>query len=307
MKTVLVAGASGLVGKQLVPLLEKEGFTVHTLSTSHSTNLEKKLFRWTPATGEIDLRCFEGVTAVINLSGAGVFEKAWSAAYKKQILESRTQSTALLAESIVRHNVPVSVFINASGVSIYGVDTSDAWVDEQSPAANDFLANVVKQWEEALIGKGELKTRKVCLRFGIVLSDKGGALKELSTPVKYFVGSPLGTGKQYISWIHIEDLCQMIHFALTHETVQGKYNAVASQPVTNREMIREIARQLGRTLWAPAVPAFVLNTVLGKEKASMVLGGNRVKNEKIKALGFEFKYKTLNQALHPFFSYKNNV
>ncbi|MDB5274531.1 MAG: epimerase [Chitinophagaceae bacterium] len=304
MKTVLVAGSSGLVGKNLTSLLKQKGFRVHTLSNSLSTNIAIGRFHWSPNVGEIDATCLEGVDYVINLSGAGLFDHRWTKSYKQKIIESRTKSTELLVHTIVKGQFPIAVFINASATGIYGSNTSDRWVNEETQPDNDFLAEVVKQWEESLLKQDELKTRKVCLRFGIVLSNQGGALPQLAAPVRGFIGSPFGTGNQYISWIHLQDLSRLMVFALEHSSMEGAYNAVSDQPVTNEEMIKEIAKQLHRTLWMPHVPAFVLNLILGKERAAALLGGNRVENEKIRTKGFEFEYKTLTQALHNFFSSK---
>jgi uncharacterized protein (TIGR01777 family) len=307
MKTVLVAGASGLVGKNMVTFLKKNGFTVYTLSNSLPTDIAQHRFHWSPDTGSIDIRCFDGVGHVVNLSGAGLFDHWWTKSYKEKIIKSRVLSTTLLADTIVKHNYPVQTFINASATGIYGADTGDIWLDETSEAGHDFLADVVKQWEQSLFQSIELKARKVCLRFGIVLSDQGGALTQMAAPVKYGFGSPLGSGKQYVSWIHIEDLSRMILFAIENSEIKGAYNAVAFEPVTNENMITQIAHQLHKKSWMPNVPSFALNLALGKEKAAMVLGGNRVKNEKIREAGFNFEYKTLSEALHSFFSSKNNV
>ena len=307
MKTVLVAGASGLVGKSIVALLKKNGFTVHTLSNSLPTDSAKQRFHWSPDTGNIDSRCFDGINHVVNLSGAGLFEHWWTKAYKEKIIKSRVLSTKLLVDTIVKHNYPVQTFINASATGIYGADTGDIRLNETSETGHDFLADVVKQWEQSLFQAKELKARKVCLRFGIVLSDQGGALTQMAAPVRYGFGSPLGSGKQYVSWIHIEDLSRMILFAIEHSEIKGAYNAVAPEPVTNENMTNEIAHQLHKKLWMPNVPAFALNLALGKEKASMVLGGNRVENKKIMDAGFNFEYKTLPEALYSFFSSKNNV
>ncbi|HSZ73029.1 MAG TPA: TIGR01777 family oxidoreductase [Cytophagaceae bacterium] len=307
MKTVLVAGASGLVGSDTVALLKQKGFIVYTLSNSLSTDIKKCRFHWSPATCEIDKRCLEGVDHVVNLSGAGLFDHRWTTSYKKEIAESRIKSTTLLVDTIVNNQFPVQMFINASAIGIYGTDTGDAWLSENAPTGSDFLANVVKQWEQSLFDKEELKSRKVCLRFGIVLSDRGGALPRMAAPVKYGVGSPFGSGKQYVSWIHLHDLSRMILFAIEKTETNGFYNAVAPEPVTNEVLIKAIAKRLNRKLWAPNVPEFGLNLIVGKERAASLLGGNRVKDDKISSLGFEFDYKTLHQVLLTFFSSKNNV
>lgn len=302
MKTVLVAGASGLVGTALIDVLKKNTYHVRVLSTSRSTDAEKKIFHWNPQQGAIDLQALEGVEVVINLSGAGLFDHRWTEAYKKKIMDSRTQSTSLLVDAVSKVQPPLALFLNASATGFYGADTGDAWMEEESPAGHDFLARVVKEWEQSLLQHTELKARKVCLRFGIVLSDQGGALTQLALPVRYGVGAPLGPGNQYISWIHMQDLCRMILFCMQQETIAGVYNAVAPEPVTNEQMVKGIAARLHKSLWAPHVPAWALRLILGSEKASMLLGGNRVRNTKISRAGFSFTYQTLAEALHGFFS-----
>ena len=300
MKKVLIAGASGLVGSALKKTLEAKGYVVYTLSYSLPTDSLKKRFHWNPEQGLIDELCLAEVDYVINLAGVGIFDKRWTSQYKQAIKESRMNSTAVLIKAIAKTS-NIQAFINASAIGIYGSDTGSAWVDETCPPGLDFLANVVQAWEDEFFKTALENTRRVALRLGIVLSDKGGALPQLALPIKYGVGSPLGTGQQYISWIHITDLCELFVFALEHTSLEGSYNAVSPQPVTNQELTAILARRLNKKLFMPHVPSFFLKLLLGKEKAATLLGGNRVKGEQISQKGFEFRYKTLEEALHSFF------
>lgn len=300
MKNVLIAGASGLVGSALKDALEKKGYRVFSLSYSKPTDTSQYRFHWNPERGEIDESCFEEVQHVINLSGVGVFDQRWTNKYKKEILDSRVNSTRVLSKAIAKHT-SIQTFINASAIGIYGSNTGSSWIDESSDVAHDFLAQVVQSWEKAFFTE-ELKTvRRVALRIGIVLSMQGGALPQLIAPIKYHIGSPLGSGQQYVSWIHIDDLVALFIHALEQTSMQGIYNAVGLEPVTNEVMTKVIAQRLNRNLWMPRVPGFALKWILGAEKAETVLGGNRVKCERVLQQGFVFEYKTLNEALHSFF------
>jgi uncharacterized protein len=300
MKNVLIAGASGLVGQVLQGILEKKGYRVMTLSHSKPTDRKVGRFHWNPERGEIDEACFDGVNYVINLAGVGVFDQRWTSSYKKAIRDSRVNSTALLVKAIAKQ-AEVKVFVNASAIGIYGADTGEGWLDESSALGDGFLAQVVKDWEHAFFSASLPDVRRVALRIGIVLSPKGGALPQFVLPIKYQVGSPLGSGQQYISWIHIDDLANMFLFALETATVQGIYNAGGMEPATNAQLTQALAKRLNKKLWMPNVPSFALKLILGGEKAETVLGGNRVKCDKIQHAGFVFQYKTLTEALHRFF------
>ncbi len=300
MKNVLIAGASGLVGSLLKTTLEKKGYRVSTLSHSKPTDKTQHRFHWNPERGTIDESCLVDVQHVINLSGVGVFDQRWTSPYKKLILDSRVNSTQLLSKAVAQH-AQVQTFINASAIGIYGFHTVSAWVDESSDSGPDFLARVVDLWEKAFFTENLTTVRQVVLRIGIVLSMKGGALPQLVLPIKYHVGSALGSGQQYISWIHIEDLVALFVFAIEHANMKGVYNAVGPEPVTNLDMTKAIARRLNRNLFMPNVPPFALEFILGAEKAETVLGGNRVKCDQVLQEGFVFEYKTLNEALHTFF------
>ncbi|WP_026950780.1 TIGR01777 family oxidoreductase [Algoriphagus mannitolivorans] len=294
MKHILISGGSGLVGKEITALLEKKGFEVAWLSRSTQN---RKSFLWDVEKDQIDPRAMEWADAVIHLAGAGVAEKRWTPERKKLILESRTQSTKLLFSAIEKAENKPSTFISASAVGYYGFNTGTALMDESSPAGKDFLAEVVQAWENEVKKMESIHLRTVMLRIGIVLDQDGGALKEI---LKLPVAAPLGSGDQWMSWIHIEDLARMFVFALEKTTLQGVYNAVAPNPATNQQLTREAANASGKPYLGIGAPPFMLKLVLG-EMAAMVLGGNRVSCQKIQKAGFQFEFSELLAALRDIF------
>jgi uncharacterized protein (TIGR01777 family) len=294
-KNILITGGTGLIGARLTELLLQNGYSVaHLGRTGKSSSVPS--FRWDIENRFLDEKAFHNVDTVIHLAGAGVAEKRWTRNRKREILESRTKSTRLLFDTLAKIQHSVNTLISISAIGYYGFDKGDVFIEE-SPAGNDFLANVTRQWEEEADRITGLKIRVVKLRTGVVLSAKGGALKELAAPVKYFVGVPLGTGNQIISWIHIDDLCGIFIKALTDKSIQGVYNAVAPNPVTNREMTKAIGAILNKPVFLPAVPAPVLKLMLG-EMAEIVLNGSRVSPKKIQRDGYIFKFTSLKLTLH---------
>ncbi|TAF67561.1 MAG: TIGR01777 family protein [Cytophagales bacterium] len=294
---ILITGGTGLVGKKITEILTAEGYQVAFLSRQKRAIPHVEVFLWDTNNNYIDPEAFQNCTAIIHLAGENVAEKAWTASRKKAILESRTQSTALLYNAI-KANQPetLKTFISASAIGIYGLDTGENWLQENSPAANDFLANVVVEWEKEVDTLSTLNLRTAKLRIGVVLSDEGGALEKIAQPIRYGAGAALGTGKQYLSWIHIQDLANMFIFALKNETIQGTYNAVAPEPATNQQFTKAVAKILKKPLILPNVPAFALKLGLG-EMANIVLGGNRVSSQKIQEAGFHFQYPQLENSL----------
>ncbi|GMQ25569.1 TIGR01777 family oxidoreductase [Algoriphagus sp. oki45] len=294
MDHILITGGSGLVGQQITRLLEKKGYQVAWLSRSAQG---QKNFLWDVEKGKIDPEALEWADAVIHLAGAGVAEKRWTPERKKLILESRTQSTKLLYSAIEKAVNKPSTFISASAVGYYGFNTGTKLVDENSPAGDDFLAQVVIAWENEAKKMEALHLRTVLLRIGIVLDADGGALGEMLKPP---VAAPLGSGDQWMSWIHIEDLARMFVFALEKTTLQGVYNAVGPNPATNQQLTQEAASAKGKPYLGIGVPGFALKLVLG-EMAAMVLGGNRVSSQKIQKAGFQFEFFELSAALRDIF------
>ncbi|MBN3581586.1 TIGR01777 family oxidoreductase [Algoriphagus aestuarii] len=294
MQNILITGGSGLIGQRITAMLEAQGKTVAWLSRSSQF---QKSFIWDLEKKQIDPEAMEWADAVIHLAGAGVAEKRWSEERKTLILESRTKSTQLLYQAIEAADQKPDTFISASAVGYYGFDTGAALMEENAPAGNDFLAEVVKAWEAEVKKVESLHLRTVMLRIGIVLDANGGALGEMLKPP---VAAPLGNGDQWMSWIHMEDLARMFVFALDKTTLQGVFNAVSPNPATNYRLTIEAARAKGKPFIGIGVPAFVLKLILG-EMAAMVLGGNRVSSQKIQKAGFDFEHPVMIPALKDIF------
>ena len=292
---ILITGASGLLGTRLTEMLTVKGHAVSHLGRS-ARNGAVKSYVWDINRRQIDPAALAGTGTIIHLAGTNVGEKRWTAARKRDILESRIQSTRLLYDELKKGNHSVKTFVSASAIGYYGFEDNDTLLTEEYPAGKDFLADVTRQWEEEIDRIATLGIRVVKLRIGIVLSDKGGALVELARTVRWSVGSPLGSGDQHISWIHIDDVCAMFVRAVDDESMHGPYNATGPYAVTNRELTKAIARALHRPMFLPAVPAFVLRLVLG-EMADIVLRGSRVSSGKMQDEGFLFRFDTLEKAV----------
>ena len=295
VKKILITGASGLVGQRLTELLLQKGYQASHLGRSKRGGAVPS-FVWDVEKGFLDSKAMNDVNTIIHLAGAGVADKRWTATRKKEILESRTKSTALLFETLKKEKNSVTTLISASAIGYYGFGRSDEVFTEESKPGSDFLAQVTKQWEEKVDKISSIGIRVVKLRIGIVLSEKGGALMEMAKPIKLGVGSPLGTGKQYLTWIHLDDLCEMFIKTAEDEMMSGSYNAVGSEWVTNAEMTKAIAKVLKKPLWLPPVPGIALKVILG-EMAYLVINGSKISSTKIQKTGFKFKFVWLEEAL----------
>ena len=296
-KNVLITGGTGTVGRRLTQLLQESGYEVSYLSRHASSSGNIKTYLWDIDKNYIDPNAIIDNDIIVHLAGAGVFDKAWTAEYKKEILDSRIRSTQLISQAIKLSNKKPECMVCASAIGIYGSETTSEWRSEQDFAATGFLADVVIAWEAAVEEVADFSVRTVKVRIGIVLSKTGGALEQLAAPVRLMAGAPLGNGEQWTPWIHIDDLCRIFIHAINNESVRGVYNAASPQPLTNAALTKAIARILHKPLWLPAIPAFVMNIILGKEKASFVLGGSRVSPNKILATGFQFKFESVEDAL----------
>lgn len=296
MKVVL-AGATGLIGKELTNKLVFEGHEVRILSRHPKTGGHAiRYFQWEPSKGEIDADALADADVIINLAGANVADKRWSKAYKKVIIDSRVLSTRLLVQKLP--NYPsIRLFINASGISYYGMDTGRTLVDENSPVGHDFLAQVVEKWDYEAFESEKFGVRTIALRQGVVLSAEGGALPKLIAPIKWGVGSALGSGKQYFPWIDMDDLIEIYLFCIRNHAVSGAYNIVAPELVTNEEFTKQLASHLGKKIFLPNVPGFILKLLLG-EFAGTLLGGNKASCEKLRRSGFEFSFPTLKDSFN---------
>lgn len=293
MATILLTGSTGLIGKRLAGVLKEAGYRVHRLTTRRELAVQEGYFHWSPASGELDDRAFTGVEYIIHLAGSSIGEGRWTSRRKTEILESRTGSTALLLEKVNQLQLPLKAFVSASATGYYGSATTETIFDEYSPAGNDFLADVCVQWEKAADRFQAAGIRTVKLRTGVVMAKGAPALNKMLMPVKWGIGSALGNGRQYIPWIHVDDLCRLYLRAIEDETMSGAWNAVAPEHITNRELMRTFARKLGKPFFFPPVPAFMLKLLLG-EMSVIVTDGSRVSSRRLKAAEFEFKYATID-------------
>ncbi|MGK7389289.1 MAG: TIGR01777 family oxidoreductase [Candidatus Cyclobacteriaceae bacterium M2_1C_046] len=294
---ILITGGSGMIGGEITQKLLAQGYAINYLSRKPEKMDRVAAFHWNPEAGQFDEQALRDVDFIINLAGAGIADERWSSDRKKLILESRTKSTAFLRDQLRTSKVHnVKALISASGMNYYGYDNADNWQKEDSPAGDDYLANVVKAWEEEARMYEELGIRVVICRFGMVLSTKGGALPRMIKPIKLGAAAALGSGQQWMSWVHVEDLVGIVGFAINEDRISGIYNVVAPEPVTNKEFTKKAAEVMGKPYFLPNVPAFALRTALG-EMSVLLLGSNRISSEKLQEEGYNFEYDTLDKAL----------
>ncbi|MVM39307.1 TIGR01777 family protein [Spirosoma sp. HMF3257] len=296
-QTVLITGGTGSIGRRLTQLLQQEGYQVSLLSRSPKTIPDVRVYQWDVKKGEIDPQAITTADHIIHLAGEGIADGRWTDERKDEILNSRTQSTELLAQALEETAHHVQSFIGASAIGYYGADTGDRPLTETSIGGSDFMAQVVRAWERAEDQIAALGIRTVKMRTGIVLTMDGGALPKLVQPVRLGAGAPIGSGQQYMSWIHLDDLCRMYIQALTDESWRGAYNAVAPNPVTNETLTKAIAQVLHKPMLLPNIPAFAIKLLYG-EMAIVVTGGNYVLNKRItEETTFTYQYTDLTKAL----------
>jgi uncharacterized protein (TIGR01777 family) len=291
---ILIAGGSGLVGSQLTKILQESGYQVSHLSRNPQKS-KLPAFYWNPDKGEIDLACLNDTDCIINLAGSGVADARWTESYKNDILNSRVNSTRLIAR-ILKENVnKVNLLMNASAVGIYG-NEAPLLTQENAPAGSTFLAEVCRIWEEEAMKIQSKNIRVVIFRIGLVLSAKGGFLKAIATPAKFGFASYFGDGAMMNPWIHIDVLCSMFLHDIKNNGVKGIYNAVAPNPETNKALVQLTAKALNRPQFLPGVPAFLLNLMMG-EMGPMLLANQNISAERISNSGFEFGYPRAKKAI----------
>ena len=295
---ILITGATGMIGSELVQLLLAKNHSVNYLTTSKSkieTKPNYNGFYWNPEQGKIDENCIYEVDAIVHLAGANI-SKRWTNAYKQEIIESRTLSAELLYNLIRKTPNQVKQFVSASGTASYPESHTKIFDETTVDTEDSFLSNVVKKWEESA-DRFQVLNIKVCkLRTGIVLSKVGGALPELVKPIKLGLGAAMGSGKQIQSWIHINDLVQMYYFALENQ-LEGVYNAVAPNPISNKELTVAIAKVLKKSLFLPNIPQFIMKLVLG-EMSYLLFSSKNLSSEKIQNSGFKFEFPKIKEALN---------
>lgn len=296
-KNVLISGGSGFIGSQLTDLLIAKGYSVSILSRSEKQNKEDLFYyKWNVANQTIDATAVLNADYIIHLAGENIAEKRWTLKRKTEIIDSREKSTQLLYSVLKKNNKKLEAFISASAVGIYGAVNGEEICSENSPYANDFLGNTCQKWEDSVRFIENLNIRTVKIRTGLVLGKNDGFLKKLIPLFKMRLGSALGSGKQYMPWIHVDDLCNIYFQAIVNSNMEGAYNAAVADNTTNTVFSKTMARIFGYSIWLPNVPAFLLRAVMG-EMAVIVLTGRRVSADKIEQTGFQFKFKNLEDAL----------
>lgn len=298
---ILITGASGLIGTKLIRNLLEKGHQVSVLSRNPHKIKGVKVFLWNIDNQTIDNEAFNGIDTIIHLAGAGIADERWTKARKQLIIDSRVLSTRLLYRSIEKTKAPIKTIISASAVGFYG-DRADEILTENSSKGTGFLADCCQQWENAVDEGLKFNARLVKFRIGLVLSKQGGALAKLETPVSLFLGAPLGSGKQWMPWIHVTDLLALFEKAIENPKFEGTFNACSPIPVTNFEFTKILAKTLFRPVWPIKVPEFVLKAVLG-EMSQVVLISNRTSSQKLLNAGFRFRYAGLDEALKEIYSH----
>lgn len=302
-KNILITGGSGLIGTMLVKHFQNKGYSVAILARNPKKIKNVKAFFWDVDKQKIDAECLKGVNTIIHLAGAGIADKAWTAERKKEIINSRTNSIALIYKTIKETNAEINTVISMAAVGIYG-DRADELLTEESRAGSGFLPECCIAWEAAVDEGKKINCRIVKLRLGILLSRHGGALKELEKPIKYYVGAPLGDGKQWMPWIHYEDLITIFEESLHNESYAGTYNAVAPNAVTNKDFTKTLATVLKKPIWPINVPIFIMKAILG-ERSDIVLMSTHAIPQKLNEQKFAFKFPLLKDALEELYYEEN--
>lgn len=282
---IAIAGSSGLIGKRLVSYLESKGYHIVRLVRTPQSVAGQTIV-WNPAKPVADLSPWEGFDAVVNLAGENIAEGRWSAAKKQRILESRVDLTKSLCNTLCRLERPPKVLVNGSATGFYG-SQGDRWVSEENPRGSGFLADVCSQWEAATASAETLGVRVVKLRTGVVVTPLGGALQKMLLPFKLCLGGVIGSGKQYMSWISLDDVCAVIEHVICSEGISGPVNAVTPNPVTNEEWTKTLGKTLGRPTIFP-MPAVVARIAFGEMADEMLLSSTRVRPDRLLQSGFRY-------------------
>ncbi len=302
MATIIITGGTGLIGKELAKALLEKGYHVIILSRRPADKQitgNLSYANWNVEQQTIDKEAIGAADYIIHMAGAGVADKRWTKKRKQEIISSRVESSKLIVDSLKTISNKIKAVISASAIGWYGPDSVISDPDpftENNPADDSFLGNTCKQWEESIEPVTGLGKRLVKLRTGIVLSKKGGALKEFIKPLKFGIAAILGNGKQIISWVHIDDLVSMFIAAIENENINGVYNAVAPNPVSNKELTLQLAKNKRKFFIPIHIPSFILKLVLG-EMSIEVLKSVTVSSDKIQQTGFQFKFLSIKEAL----------
>ncbi len=293
-QTILITGYGGFLARHVSKHLLQQGYLVKGLSH----NKQKKssnIYYWNVEENKIDEQALENVDYIVHLAGAGIADKRWTDKRKQEIIDSRVKSATLLATTLKKRNQKIKGLIGVSGVGYYGAVTNDKIFTENDFPGNDFLADCCVQWENSYNQFADIAERTAILRLGIVIGKDGGALKKLIPTTNLGLASPLGNGKQYMPFIHVKDLCALFRFCLANKNINGIFNAVASEKITNKQFMKHLATSLHKPFLIPGIPKFLLKLILG-EMAVMLLEGSQVSNEKIISMGFQFSFPTIEKS-----------
>jgi len=296
MAIILITGGTGLVGKALTQQLLKSGHEVRILSRNPKPSTSIKSFYWNIDTHEIDETAFDNTEHIVHLAGEGIADKRWTDKRKQQIISSRVDSFKLLANVILKKNLQLKSVVGASAIGFYGMQTSETVFKETDIPQKDFLSEVCTKWENVYSSVLNNTDKLVIFRIGVVLAKNGGALKKMAPLFKLGLGSAMGSGQQYMPWIHLDDLVANVQEALFNESYNGTYNLVSAEHITNKEFSKQLASAYHKPFFTPSIPAFVLKLMLG-DMANILLTGSKISNQKLLNTGYTFKYTTLSTAL----------
>jgi len=296
METVIITGGTGLIGKPLSKRLIEKGYKVAHLTRKRNPQSFIPSYLWNPERNEIDRKATSEADYIIHLAGAGIGDKRWTKKRRQLIYDSRIKTCELLFNNIQESGTNLKAFISASGIGYYGTETSEKIFSETDQPSGDFIGEICRHWEQMADRFEESGIRTVKIRTGIVLTRKGGAVSRMMIPVRMGIGSALGNGRQYIPWIHIDDICNIYIKALEDATLKGAFNAVAPEHKTNKDFMRTLAKVLKKPFFFPNIPGVVLKIIFGK-MSGILLNGSKVSAGKIIAAGYSFQFPELENAL----------
>jgi hypothetical protein len=296
LERVIITGGTGLIGKHLSRKLKEKGYNVSLLSRKNKLDSDIPMYSWNPEKNEIDHKAISSADYIIHLAGAGIGDKRWTKKRRQLISDSRIKTCELLFNCVQETGTKLKAFISASGIGYYGTITSDKIFNEADQPSSDFLGEICRRWEHSADRFEESGIRTVKIRTGVVLTGKGGALARMIRTVRMGIGSALGNGRQYLPWIHVEDLCNIYIKAIEDTSLKGAYNAVAPEHITNKDFMRTLATILKKPFFFPDVPAIMIKLLFG-EMSGILLNGSRVSSDKIRTAGYNFQYPDLESAV----------
>lgn len=293
MKNILITGGSGFVGMQLTKLLKVNDYEVSWLTRKKNPDFNTPQFLWNWKNKEIEIEAIEKADAIIHLAGANVNGHRWNKKWKKEIYDSRVKSTDFLFGIIPKHSKKIKTFVSASATGYYGCVTSEKICVESDLPGNDFLATTCNDWETEANKFTELGIRTSIIRTGVVLSENSEAFKKICFPIRHGFGAAIGSGKQYFPWIHLDDLCGIYLKVISDDSMQGIFNSVAPEFITNANLTKLFAKDFNKSIWLPNIPSIVIKILFG-ELSESLLNGSRISPDKLIKHGFDFKYPGIN-------------